>query len=233
MSYYLLEEYIMKTTLFGVNALLILTLSSTAIAADYNRFLSPSSLGKNVKALSSQYQLGLQPQSWGGYGNSEVSDCVLRVEVNGHDQITSIYAMSNSEDCHYKTLSSGISFDTKTTKTVDILNQAELKDIKFIPGCFNCPSRIELPDNLVIIRPQDNYYTEFEINGYNDEYLKFMGTTLFGRYDPDDYYTVMDKLDAKLNSDSPEYDRKDFKLKAIQSYDLQQQPWSYYKIALK
>ena len=218
---------------FSLGVALGLVMSTTAIAADYKSFLSPSSLGKDVKALSSQYKLGLKKQNWGGYGNSEAYDCWLSVEVNGRDQITSISAEPNNGKCKLNTESSGVNYNTGSTKTVDILNQAKLEDIKFIPGCFNCPSRIELADNLIISRPQDNYYTEFEINGYNDEYLKFMGTTLFGRYDPNDYYTVMDKLDAKLDSDSPEYNRKDFKLKAIKSYDLQQQPWSYYKIGLK
>ncbi|GAF53567.1 hypothetical protein [Psychrobacter sp. JCM 18900] len=60
-----------------------------------------------------------------------------------------------------------------------------------------------------------------------------MGTKLIGGLNQNNYYSIMDKLDAKLNSDSPEYNRKDFKLKAIKSYDLQQQPWSYYKIGLK
>lgn len=212
---------------------LSMSMSTTTIAADYNQFLSPSSLGKNVKALSSQYKLGLKKQSWGGYSNSEAYDCMLNVEVNSQGRINSIRAEPNNEKCSFKTASSGVTYNTESTKIIDILNQADIDSIKFLPGCFNCPSGLELADNLVISRPQDNYYTEFEIEGYNNEYLKFMGTKLIGNFNQNNYYSIMDKLDAKLDSDSPEYNRKDFKLKAIKSYDLQQQPWSYYKIGLK
>lgn len=210
-----------------------LVMSTTAIASDYNSFLSSSSLGKNVKTLSSQYKLGLKKQSWGDYGNSEADNCLLNVEVNKRDQITSIRAQSNNEQCQFKTSSSGVTYNTRSTKITDILNESNIEAVRFIPGCFNCPSGIELADNLVINRSQDNYYTEFAIQGYNDEYLRFIGTKLYGSFGQDDYYSIMDKLDTKLNSDSAEYNRKDFKLKAIKSYDLNQQPRRYYKIAFK
>lgn len=204
-----------------------LTLSTTAMAADYNSFLSPSSLGKDVKTVNSQYKLGLKKQEGGGYSNSDAHDCSVDVDVNSRNFITRIQVSPNTEKCHYKTTSSGVSFNAKSTKTVDILNQVKLEDVKFIPGCFNCPSRIELPDSLVINRPQDKYYTEFEISGYNGNYHDFMAKKLFGNFSQDDYYPIMDKLEEKLSNSPNSYDRKDFKLKAIQTYDLQQQPWSY------
>lgn len=210
-----------------LSLMLGLTLSTTAIAADYNSFLSPSSLGKDVKTVSSQYKLGLKKQEGGSYSNSAAYDCNLDVSVNSRNLITRIQVSPNTEKCHYKATSSGVSFDSKSTKTVDILNQVKLEDIKFIPGCFNCPSRIELPDSLVINRPQDEYYTEFEISGYNGNYYDFMAKKLFGNFSQDDYYPIMDKLEEKLGNSPSSYDRKDFKLKAIQTYDLEQQPWSY------
>lgn len=217
----------MNKEIFSLGIMLGLLLSTPAMAADYNRFLSPSSLGKDVKTLSSQYKLGLKKQDSESYSNSDAYDCNVNVSVNSRNLITRIKISLNTEKCDYKAASSGVSFNSKTTKAVDILNQAKLSDIKFIPGCFNCPSRIELPDSLVVNRGQDNYYTEFEIGGYNSEYLKFMGKKLLGSFSEDDYYPTMDKLETKLGSSPSSYNRKDFKLKAIQTYDLQQQPWNY------
>ena len=210
-----------------LSLMLGLTLSTTAMAADYNSFLSPNSLGKDVKTVNSQYKLGLKKQEGGGYSNSDAYDCNVNVEANSRNLITHIRVSPNTEKCRYQATSSGVSFNAKSTKTVDILNQVKLEDIKFIPGCFNCPSRIELPDSLVINRPQDKYYTEFEIPGYNRDYHNFMAKKLFGSFSQDDYYLMMDKLEEKMGNSPSSYDRKDFKLKAIQTYDLQQQPWSY------
>ncbi|MGP4717742.1 hypothetical protein ACTXGL_13985 [Psychrobacter sp. T6-6] len=210
-----------------LSLILGLTLSTTAMAADYNSFLSPSSLGKDVKTVNSQYKLGLKKQEGGSYSNSDAYDCSVNVEANNRNLITRIQVSPNTEKCNYQATSSGASFNAKSTKTVDILNQVKLEDIKFIPGCFNCPSRIELPDSLVVNRYQDKYYTEFDIAGYNSDYLNFMAKKLFGSFSQDDYYLMMDKLEEKLSNSPSSYDRKDFKLKAIQTYDLQQQPWSY------
>ncbi|PKG34153.1 hypothetical protein [Psychrobacter sp. Sarcosine-3u-12] len=217
----------MNKKTFSLGIMLGLLLSAPAIAADYNSFLTPSSLGKDVKTLSSQYKLGLKKQNGSSYNNSDAYDCNVNVSVNSRNLITHIKISPNTEKCDYKATSSGVNFNSKTTKAVDILNQAKLSDIKFIPGCFNCPSRIELPDSLVVNKDQDNYYTEFEIGGYNSEYLKFMGKKLLGSFSEDDYYPTMDKLETKLGSSPSSYNRKDFKLKAIQTYDLQQQPWNY------
>ena len=210
-----------------LSIMLGLTLSTTAMAADYNSFLSPSSLGKDVKTVNSQYKLGLKKQESGGYSNSEAYDCSIDVDVNSRNLITRIRVLPNNEKCNYEVTSSGVSFNPKNTKTVDILNQVKIDDITFIPGCFNCPSRIELSDSLVINRPQDKYYTEFEIQGYNRDYHNFMAKKLFGNFSQDDYYPTMDKLEAKLGSNPSNYDRKDFKLEAVKTYDLKQKPWSY------
>lgn len=204
-----------------------LALSTTTMAADYNSFLSPSSLGKEVKTLNSQYKLGLKKQEGGGYSNSESHDCSINVDANSRNLITRIRVSPNNEKCNFKAVSSGVSFNPKNTKTENILNQTKIDDITFIPGCFNCPSRIELSDSLVINRPKDTYYTEFEIAGYNRDYHDFMAKKLFGNFSQDDYYPTMDKLEAKLSDSPSNYDRKDFKLKAIQTYDLEQKPWSY------
>lgn len=215
-----------------LSIMLGLTVSTTAMAADYNSFLSPSSLGKDVKTVNSQYKLGLKKQEGGGYSNSESYDCSIDVDANSRNLITHIRVSPNNEKCNYKATSSGVSFNPKNTKTVGILHQAKINDITFIPGCFNCPSRIELSDSLVVNRPQDKYYTEFEISGYNRDYHEFMAKKLFGNFSQDDYYPTMDKLEEKLGNSSSSYDRKDFKLEAIKTYDLEQKPWSY-AIALK
>lgn len=210
-----------------LNIMLGLTVSTTAIAADYNSFLSPNSLGKEVKTLNSQYKLGLKKQEGGGYSNSESHDCSINVDTNSRNLITRIRVLPNNEKCNYKVRSSGVSFNSKNNKTVDILNQTKIDDITFIPGCFNCPSRIELSDSLVINRPQDKYYTEFEISGYNRDYHNFMAKKLFGNFGQDDYYPTMDKLEEKLGNSPSSYNRKDFKLEAIKTYDLEKKPWSY------
>lgn len=210
-----------------LSIMLGLTVSTTAMAADYNGFLSPNSLGKDVKTVNSQYKLGLKKQEGGSYSNSEAYDCSIDVDTNSRNIITRIRILPNNEKCNYKATSSGVSFNSKSTKTVDILNQTKINDITFIPGCFNCPSRIELSDSLVINRPQDKYYTEFEISGYNRDYLSFMAKKLFGNFSQDDYYPTMDKLGDKLGNSPSSYNRKDFKLEALKTYDLKQQPWGY------
>ncbi|MGP5209559.1 hypothetical protein ACTXJ5_02080 [Psychrobacter alimentarius] len=217
----------MNKQILCLSLMLGLTLSTAAMAADYNSFLSPNSLGKDVKTVNSQYKLGLKKQEGGGYSNSDAYDCSVNVEANSRNLITRIRVLPNNQKCNYKATSSGVSFNPKSTKTVDILNRTKIDDITFIPGCFNCPSRIELSDSLVINRPQDKYYTEFEIQGYNRNYHDFMAKKLFGSFSQDDYYLMMDKLEEKMGNSPSSYDRKDFKLKAIQTYDLQQQPWSY------
>lgn len=59
-----------------------------------------------------------------------------------------------------------------------------------------------------------------------------MAKKLFGSFSQDGYYLMMDKLEEKMGNSPSSYDCKDFKLKAIQTYDLEQKPWSY-AIALK
>ncbi|GAF53566.1 hypothetical protein [Psychrobacter sp. JCM 18900] len=88
------RKIIALSTALGLS--MSMSMSTTTIAAEYNQFLSPSSLGKDVKALSSQYKLGLKKQSWGGYSNSEAYDCMLNVEVNSQGRINSIRAEPNN-----------------------------------------------------------------------------------------------------------------------------------------
>ena len=54
-----------------------------------------------------------------------------------------------------------------------------------------------------------------------------MAKKLFGNFSQDDYYPTMDKLEEKLGNSPSSYNRKDFKLEAIKTYDLKQQPWGY------
>lgn len=208
--------------------------ASSAFGADYNDFVTPSSLGKAVSTLNSQYKLGLKKQDGGYYRNSKAYNCGLFVRVNDNNKISHIEISPNNSNCHYKVSSSGISFKNNTTKVVDVLNQVRLEDIKFIPGCFNCPSRIEISDSLIINRPQDKYYTELNIEGYNTDYQKFMAQKIFGNFNEEEFYShsIELKLEEKLANNPGLYNRKDFKLKAIQTYNLQYKPWSY-TIALK
>lgn len=202
-------------------------IATSAVAADYNRFLSPSSLGQDVNALNSRYQLGLKKQDWGGYANSKNYNCGLLVDTNNRNKITSIEILSNNDNCRFNTSSSGVSFDYKATKIVDVLNQVKLDEVSFIPGCFNCPSRIEIQDTVRIKRPQDKYYTEFNIEGYNNDYLEFMINKFIGKLNQDDYYPMLDKLEAYANKNPSIYNKKDVKLTAIKTYDLQYLPWRY------
>lgn len=200
---------------------------TSVYAANYNDFLTPSSLGKNIDTLNSTYSLGLTKQDGGDYSNSDTADCSLIVEVDKTKRIKRIRIIPNQGNCRFKTTSSGITFHTGKTNIVDTLNQVKLNDIQFIPGCFNCSSRIEISDILMIKRAQDNYYTAIEIEGYNEDYLSFMGNTIYGNFEQDDYYEVMDKLDKYFRTHPSDYSRNEFRLKAIETYDLKKQPWSY------
>ena len=188
-------------------------------------------MGKDIDVINSQYKVGLQKQDY-GYRNSDAYHCDLRVDVDSRNRITEIQITPNTDQCNYNAISSGVSFNAKTTNTVDILNQAKLENIEFIPGCFNCPSRIELTDSLIVNRAEDRYYTSFEIEGYNRDYHNFMVEKLFGNFNQGNYYPMMDKLDETLTNNPSYYQRKDFKIKAIQTYNLKQKPWSY-SIVLK
>ncbi|PNK59668.1 hypothetical protein [Psychrobacter sp. FDAARGOS_221] len=211
-----------------------LALSAPAMAANLNGFLTPNSLGKNINTLNKQYNLGLTKADWDGwdlYTNSSNTDCDLSVSTK-NDKVTEIKVSPNGENCRYKTQSSGITFQYDKTRVVDILNNAKLADIQFIPGCFNCPSRIELPDELVVSRPQDKYTTTFGISGYNDDYLKYMATKMGIKNVEQDYYPAMDSLEEKLNANPKAYNREDFKRQAIRTYDLKSTPWVF-KITAK
>ncbi|WP_230657356.1 hypothetical protein [Psychrobacter sp. I-STPA10] len=217
-------------------------LSTPTYAANYNDFLSPNSLGQNINTLNTRYGLGLKKQDWGAYQNSDAYNCSLTVKANSHNKITSIQVAPNNDKCTIKTTSSGINYHHGNTKIVDILNQVRLEDIQFIPACFNCPSRLELPDSLVVMRPQDPYYTEFNIDGYNTPYTEFLAQKVLGNFDlkSDIYYKKMSEMDEKFNLATNNFEHKDIsllkkkeiRLKAIHTYDLQSTPWRY-EIGLK
>lgn len=209
---------------------LVATISMPVHAADYQNFIKPSSLGKNINALNKTYNLGLKKRSLGGYSNRQSGDCSLYVETNKKNQISRIRIIDNGA-CKYTT-KSNVNYNSQTTKTQDLLSQVDIKNVQFIPGCFNCPSRLEITDNLVISREKDSYYTKFEIKGYNKKYLNYIAKNLFGDSSDENYYSIMDMLESRAAEDPSLYNRNEFKLQAIEAYDLQDKPQSY-TIALK
>lgn len=215
------------------NSLLIIIVGTVVClptyAANYNSFIAPSSLGKDVNTLNKQYKLGLSKQDWNGYSNSDSDACKLDVGVTKTGKINFITIM-NTENCQYST-QSNVTYNSKNTETRNLLSQVDIENVQFIPGCFNCPSRIEITDELMINRAEDSYYTKFEIQGYNKAYIDYIAKKLFGST-LDDYYSMMDMLELRAAQDENFYDRNAFKLQAIKTYKLQDKPLSY-TIALK
>ncbi|MGM8899135.1 MULTISPECIES: hypothetical protein [unclassified Psychrobacter] len=209
---------------------LIVTISIPVHAADYQSFIAPSSLGKSIHTLNKKYQLGLKKQSSGKYGNRELNDCRLIVKTNKKNRINEIKII-DSKSCKYST-TSNVNYNSQTTKTQDLLSQVDIQDVQFVPGCFNCPSRLEITDTLVIEREKDNYLTKFEINGHNRKYLNYIAKNLFGDFSDENYYSTMNLLESRAAEEPSLYDRNEFKLQAIEAYNLQDKPQSY-TIALK
>ncbi len=210
--------------------ILLIAVTSTVVcipayAANYNSFITPSSLGKDVEALNKQYKLGLKKQNWNGYSNDDSAPCQLNVEVNKKNKINSIRII-NTASCQYTT-KSNVSYNNRTSKVKDLLSQVDIENIKFVPGCFNCPSKIKITDDLLIDRTKDPYYTKFEISGYNKSYLQYIAKKLFGNASNDDYYAMMDMLELRAAQEVDFYDRNAFKLQAVKTYDLQDKPESY------
>lgn len=208
--------------------LLVITSTVAAVpvyAANYSSFIAPSSLGKDVEVLNSQYKLGLKKQNWNGYSNAGAGACQLDVEVTKGNKIRSIRII-NSASCRYIT-KSNVTYNSKTNTTKDLLSQVDVENIQFIPGCFNCPSTITISDNLLIDRSIDPYYTKFEISGYNKSYLGYIAKKLFGNPVGGNYNAMMDMLELRAAQEIDFYDRNAFKIQAIKSYDLQDKPLSY------
>lgn len=209
---------------------LIATISIPVHGADYQNFIKPNSLGKSLNTLNKTYSLGLKKQSIGSYSNRQSEDCSLYVETNNKNQISRIRITGN-EACKYTT-KSNVNYNSQTTKTQDLLSQVDIKDVQFVPGCFNCPSPSKTNDNLVISREKDRYYTEFEIQGANKKYLNYIAKNLFGDFSDESPSSIMNMLELRAAKDDDLYDRNEFKLQAIEAYNLQDKPQSY-TIALK
>lgn len=205
----------------------MMAISAPAFAADYSGFVSPSSLGKSVDSLNKQYKVGLKyEKDYQGYKNSDSAACDLYVETDKKQLVKRIH-ISDKNDCKYTT-KSNVNFNSASTTIKDLLNQVNISEVQFNPGCFNCPSRIEIGDNLVINRAGDKYYTEFEIAG-DGEYHEFIIKKTYGsKYSEDKHYELMDELDEK---DSKFFNRQDFKLAAIKTADMKSVPWNYTIIA--
>ncbi|WP_367110232.1 hypothetical protein [uncultured Psychrobacter sp.] len=206
------------------------TISISAYAADYQSFIAPSSLSKNITALNKQYKLELKERNTGLYNNGNSATCNLVVRTDKEDRVNYIKIINN-KNCFYNT-KSNVNYNGKSTKTKDVLGQVNIENIKFIPGCFNCASKKNPTDSLVINRAEDKYYTEFEIKEYNKDYIEYIAKDLFGDFSNDEYDSVMNKLELRAAEEPELYDRNEFKLHAIDTYDLQSRPLSY-TIALK
>ncbi len=204
---------------------LIAIVSIPVYAADYQSFIAPSSLGKNINTLNDKYDLELKKQNSGIYSNGSEATCTLIVSTNKKSQVNLIKIIPN-KGCQY-TAKSNVTYNSQTTTTQDLLRQVDLKDIKFVPGCFNCPSKSKATDTLVIRREKDSYYTKFEIKGYNKEYLNYIANNLFGNLSGNNSDTLMNTLELRAAEDPNLYDRNEFKLQAVEAYNLQDKPQSY------
>lgn len=213
-----------KLLLAGV---VMIAISAPTFAADYSGLASPSSLGKSVASLNKQYKVGLKyDKDYQGYKNSETAACDLYVETDSKQLVKSIY-ISDKNDCKY-TAKSNVTFNSASTTVKDLLNQVKISEVQFNPGCFNCPSRIEIGDNLVINRAADKYYTEFEISG-NSEYNDFIIKKTYGsKHSEANDFELRDELDEK---DEKFFNRQDFKLAAIKTTDMKSVPWNYKIVA--
>lgn len=218
----------MKKTLLLAN--LIAIISIPVYAADYQSFIAPSSLGKNINTLNDKYDLELKKQNSGIYSNRSEATCTLIVSTNKKSQVNLIKIIPN-KGCQY-TVKSNINYNSQTTTIQDLLKQVDLKEIQFIPGCFNCSAKSKATDTLVIRREKDSYYTKFEIKGYNKEYLNYIANNLFGNLSDNNYDALMNTLELRAAEDPNLYDRNEFKLQAVEAYNLQDKPQSY-TIALK
>lgn len=120
--------------------LLVITSTVAAVpvyAANYSSFIAPSSLGKDVEVLNSQYKLGLKKQNWNGYSNAGAGACQLDVEVTKGNKIRSIRII-NSASCRYIT-KSNVTYNSKTNTTKDLLSQVDVENIQFIPVALTAP----------------------------------------------------------------------------------------------
>lgn len=204
--------------------------SISAQAANYEDFIAPSSLGKNISALNKQYKLDLKERSKGRYSNGPSAICSLTVKTDKENRVSYI-KIKHDKNCQYRT-KSNVNYSSKTTKIKNILSQVNIENIQFIPECFSCSSRKGINDSLVVNRAEDKYYTEFEIEGRNKNYTEYIAQNLFGKFSSDNYDSVMEKLETRVDEDPNLYDRNEFKLQAIELYNLQNKPISY-TIALK
>lgn len=218
----------MKKLTLGLGVILA-TMTISAHSANYNQFVSPSSLGKSVYDLNKKYQLGLSKSSensdedYYNFYNKDNSACGLAVGTNNKGIIQSISMYYNGNKCTMKS-QSNFSFDMQRTTGIDILNQIKLSEMQVVVGCFNCPSGLELVDEMIINRPQDNYVTKFQVGSYNDEYKNFIAKKLFPKFNADDfdhYYEYMDKLD-QMSTKPDFYNREDFKRQAIKAYNMKE-----------
>lgn len=125
----------------------------------------------------------------------------------------------------------GCPFSTKTpivyqygkTNSTDIFNQVKLNEMHIVPGCFHCPSRIELGDEIIIEKPNQKYRTVITIDGYNSAYHIALSKLLFNAYDEDNHYEYMDKLEEQ---DQKIFKRNDVKKLALKHYQ-KVRSWGY------
>lgn len=223
-----------------VSNCLILALASTSLslqAANIDQLISHDSLGKDVLQLNQTYKLGLNKASAayldgkksGHYFTGSFGKCELQVMADNANKVSSISVSTN--DCDFTT-NSNVLFDSRKTSLSKLLKQVKLSEVSFEQGCYNCPSRIQLLDNLVINRPKDKFYTEFEISGYNNQLKEYMVKKLAKVHQKtSNKWEALSWLDNLKSEDLFSFkrltDRKDFKEKAIATYNLEEVPYRY------
>lgn len=193
---------------------MVLSIVSTAsFGADYQKFISSNSLGKDVHTLNKQYKMGLKlsEKEWGDngrlYQTPESAKCLVSVETTKRDKIKSISIWGN-KDCQFST-TSPLNYQVDKMTVRDILNQVKPNEVYIQIGCFNCPSRIEITDNLIV--EKGNYRLSFEVDGYHRESHIALSKLLFGKYEEDKHFEYMDKLEELFRNDPRLFERDDVK----------------------
>lgn len=189
----------------------LLTCSVASVAADYYQFVSSNSLGKDIQTLNKKYKLGLKlsqddsSDTTHFYETPKSSDCRLSVKTTKKGNIQSI-SVANDKKCHFNTTSPLIYRSNKVMRVKDILNQVKPNETYIKIGCFNCPSRIEILDELIV--KKDGYLLSFEIEGYHTESHIALSKLLFNDYQENHHYAYMDRL-AEAFLEYPELFQRD------------------------
>lgn len=209
-------------------AIILSTYSMVSFGANYQQFINPNSLGKDIHILNKKYKLSLKlsQKEWGDnnklYQTPEKEKCLISVETTQKGKIQSI-AILGEKGCQFGT-TTPLKYQVNKMTVRDILNQVKPNEVYIEIGCFNCPSRIEIIDNLIV--DKDDYRLSFEVDGYHTESHIALSKLLLGNYEQDKHYEYMDKLDELFRNDPELFQRDDIR-KLLFKYFLNHKIHSY------